>query len=91
MNLKSPFAGTAEQYTEKELLISISEDVGRLSNIERNLVQELSSETLFDVIHDMKSKSIESVSILLSIKTLLKVTTSVLAIIFILLFLLLIK
>ena len=80
-----------EQHTEKELLLSISEDVGRLSNIERNLTQGFTTDTFFDVVEDIKSKSIESVATLLSIKTLLKVTTIVLVTIFILLFLILIK
>ncbi len=62
---------TDEEFTEKELLLSISEDVGRLSNIETTLQEEGEHATVYNRIMGIELRTYETVNVLFSIKRLL--------------------
>lgn len=81
--MKSPF--TDKEWTEKELLLLISEDVGRLSKIESTLEEEGEHLTLYNRIMGIELRTYETVNVLFSIKRLLWAVVSLLVLISIIL------
>jgi len=83
--MTSPF--TDKEWTEKELLLLISEDVGRLSQIESTLEEEGEHLTLYNRIMGIELRTYETVNVLFSIKRILWVVVGLLALISLLLLL----
>jgi hypothetical protein len=81
--MTSPF--TDKEWTEKELLLLISEDVGRLSNIELTLQEEGEHLTIYNRIMGIEMRTYETVNVLFSIKRLLMIAVGLLALISIIL------
>lgn len=81
--MTSPFTG--KEWTEKELLLTISEDVGRLSNIESTLQEEGEHLTIYNRIMGIEMRTYETVNVLFSIKRLLVTVVGLLVLISIIL------
>ncbi len=81
--MTSPF--TDKEWTEKELLLLISEDVGRLSKIESTLQEEGENLTLYNRIMGIELRTYETVNVLFSIKRTLWIISGLLVVVSILL------